>query len=160
VEPPLLVATALAALGSAAMAGGFFVFSSFVMSGLARLPPSQGIEAMQSINVTAVRPAFMGALFGTALLSAGLLVTAVVTWGQRPAAYLLAGGLLYLLGTIALTIVCHVPRNDRLMALVADSPEAEVYWAQYLRGWTAWNHVRAAAALAAAASFVVAMTFG
>ena len=115
---------------------------------------------MQSINVTAVRPAFMGALFGTAVLCAGLAVTAVVTWGEGAAPYLLAGGLVYLLGPIGLTIVYHVPRNTRLEALAGDDPRAEAHWARYLRGWTTWNHVRAAAALGAATSFLVALSLG
>lgn len=38
------------------MAGAFFAFSSFVMKALARLPPTQGITAINSINVFAVTP--------------------------------------------------------------------------------------------------------
>jgi uncharacterized membrane protein len=30
-------------------------------------------------------------------------------------------------------------------------------WRHYLKVWTAWNHVRATASLAAAASFIVAL---
>ncbi len=59
----LIVCTAIAC---AAMGGVFFAFSSFVMRALARMPPAQGIAAMQSINVVAVTPVFMTALFGTA----------------------------------------------------------------------------------------------
>lgn len=47
----LFVLAALAALGSALMAGTFFAFSSFIMGALGRLPPAEGISAMQSINV-------------------------------------------------------------------------------------------------------------
>ena len=54
-----------------AMGGVFFAFSAFVMQALARLPPAQGIAAMQSINVAAVTPPFMVALFGTALACLG-----------------------------------------------------------------------------------------
>lgn len=38
------------------MGGVLYAFSSFVMAGLKRLPPDHGMTAMQSINVTAVRP--------------------------------------------------------------------------------------------------------
>ncbi|GAB4198563.1 MAG: hypothetical protein Fur006_48470 [Coleofasciculaceae cyanobacterium] len=54
-----------AALGCGLVAGVFFAFSTFVMSALARLQAAQGITAMQSINITAINPPFMVALFGT-----------------------------------------------------------------------------------------------
>ena len=69
----LIVCTAIAC---AAMGGVFFAFSSFVMRALARMPPAQGIAAMQSINIVAVTPVFMTALFGTA-------VACVVVGGRR-----------------------------------------------------------------------------
>jgi uncharacterized membrane protein len=62
----VLVILALASgLGCGLNAGVFFAFSSFVMKALARLPPAQGIAAMNSINVAVITPVFMTALFGT-----------------------------------------------------------------------------------------------
>ena len=69
----LIVCTAIAC---AAMGGVFFAFSSFVMRALARMPPAQGIAAMQSIDIVAVTPVFMTALFGTA-------AACVVVGGRR-----------------------------------------------------------------------------
>jgi uncharacterized membrane protein len=142
--------TFLAALGCGVAAGVFFAFSTFVMPALGRLPRAQGIAAMQAINVAAVTPLFMTALFGTALCCAVLLGWAL--W-DRPAgaAFVIAGTVLYLAGTIAVTIVCNVPRNDVLAVLDPQAPEAAAQWASYLAGWTAWNHVRTVSALAAAA---------
>ena len=78
------------ALGCGLCAGVFFAFSAFVMPALGRLPAGQGIAAMQSINKLAVTPAFMTALFGSALACAGLAaasnssrVTAASIW-KRP----------------------------------------------------------------------------
>ena len=48
--------------------------------------------------------------------------------------------------------------NDRLAALNTGDAEAAVYWDEYVTRWTAWNHVRTAAALAAAAVLTVAIT--
>ncbi len=108
----LFVLTLLAALGCGMMAGVFFAFSAFVMKALARLPAEQGIAAMQAINVTAVTFAFMVALFGTALACGALALWALFAWGERFGPYLLVGSALYLVGTIMLTIVYHVPRNE------------------------------------------------
>jgi uncharacterized membrane protein len=154
---PLTVATAL---GCGLNAGVFFAFSSFVMKALARLQPAQGIAAMQSINLAAVTPAFMTALFGTATAAVAVAVWALVDWDTSFGPYLLAGSACYLLGAIGLTIVYHVPRNNALAAVAPHDAEAAGRWARYVAEWTRWNHLRAAASLAAAASFMLALRIG
>jgi uncharacterized membrane protein len=151
--------TALAfacALGCGINAGVFYAFSTFVMPGLARIPAPTGAAAMQSINITAPRPPFMLAFMGTALLCIAALVTAAT--GPREAGWLVAGALLYLLGTLGVTVAFNVPRNNALAAADPDAPETAELWARYLREWTAWNHVRTLAALAAAAAFTAWLT--
>ena len=96
----LYVVTLTTALGCGLVAGVFFAFSTFVMAALKRLPPAEGIAAMQSINVLAVTPAFMTALFGTAVACLGLVAWAATTLGERPAALVLVGGALYIVGTV------------------------------------------------------------
>lgn len=154
-EQPLLGLTVAAALGCGLVAGAFFVFSLMVMPALRTLPWAQGLAAMQAVNVAAVRPLFMLALFGTALLCAGLGVVAVIRWDEPYAVWLLAGSLLYLVGSILLTGTYHVPRNDALARVDTGDAAAEEHWRRYLRDWTTWNHVRAAASLAAAAALTV-----
>ncbi|MEH2329167.1 anthrone oxygenase family protein [Nostoc sp.] len=132
------------------MAGVFFAFSTFVMNALARLQPKEGIIAMQFINITAINPLFMLALFGTAVACIFLAVSSVLKWHQPGAAYLLIGSLLYLIGTILVTIAFNVPLNDALAIAKPDSTEGANLWAKYLTNWTFWNHVRTIAALAAA----------
>ena len=156
-SPGLFALTLAAALGAAVVTGVFFAFSTFVMDGLARRPPAEGMAAMQSINVTAVRPAFMTAFMGTAVLSAALIVAAIATWGDRPAALLLAGALLYLVGTIVVTGARNVPMNDALAALDPHSPAGIAEWRSYLDGWNAWNHVRTVTGVGATAAFVLAL---
>ena len=153
----LFVLTLLAALGCAMMAGVFFAFSAFVMKALARLPAEQGVAAMQAINVAAVTFAFTAALFGTAVACGALAVWALFAWDERFAPYLLVGGALYLVGTILLTIAYHVPRNEALARVEPHSTGAESQWRRYLSRWTAWNHLRAATALAAAATLTIAL---
>ncbi|BEP14292.1 DUF1772 domain-containing protein [Acidothermaceae bacterium B102] len=154
---PMRALAFAAALGTAAMGGVFYAFSSFVMAGLDRLPAAQAVAAMQSINITAVRPAFMAGLFGTAALCLLLAVRAVLSWGHRSSVLLLVGALLYLGGAILLTAGYHVPLNDRLARLDPNSAAAATQWHDYVRGWTLLNHVRAAAALGAAAAFIAAV---
>lgn len=149
--------TLSAALGCGLIAGVFFAFSAFVMDALARLPPAQGIAAMQSINIVVINPWFGAAFFGTAAACLVLAVVSLSAWHRPGAAYLLAGGLLYLVGTFLVTIVFNVPRNQALAAVDPASAEGASLWAGYVAGWTAWNHVRTVAALAAAAALTMAL---
>src|ERR687886_2530221 len=146
-------------LGCGLIAGVFFAFSSFVMSALARLQPTQGIAAMQSINITAINPLCMTVLFGTAAACILLAVSSLLKWHQPGAAYLLLGSLLYLIGTLGVTIVFNVPLNEALARVEPDSTGGANLWASYLGNWTFWNHIRAAAALAAAASLTIALCY-
>ena len=70
---------------------------------------------------------------------------------------MIAGGLLYFFGTFVVTMLFKVPRNNALAAVSATSAEGAALWADYLVVWTKWNHVRAIAALAAGASFTIAL---
>ena len=153
----LVSLTCLAALGSGLVAGVFFAFSAFVMTVLGRLPPHQGIAAMQAINVAVINPWFFAAFFGTAAACVVLAIAALVRWSEPGAIPLLAGSLLYLVGTILVTMFLNVPLNDALAGAAPESAEGASLWTRYLTDWTAWNHVRTVASLAAAASFILAL---
>jgi len=153
----LFVLTFIAALGTALVAGIFYAFSTSVMRALGNLAPAEGIAAMQSINVAVFNVWFMGAMFGTAAICLVLAIGSFLAWHQTGAAYILAGSALYLAGTILVTVVFNVPLNDALAATNAASADGSKIWARYLSDWTWWNHVRSAAALAAAAFFITAL---
>jgi uncharacterized membrane protein len=148
----------ISVIGCALIAGVFFAFSTFVMNALSRLPPAQGIGAMQSINITAINPLFMTALFGTAATCLLLSVETRSRLSQPDAVYLLGGSLLYLIGTVGVTIAFNVPLNNALAIADPSSTQSENLWAKYLTNWTFWNHVRTLAALAASAMFIISLT--
>jgi uncharacterized membrane protein len=113
---------------------------------------------MQSINVVVLNPVFFAVFFGTAAIALVLAITALIAWSETGAPYLLAGSLLYLVGTILVTMVFNVPLNNRLASVKPNSTEGAAVWTRYLSAWTAWNHIRTAASLAAAAAFIIAIT--
>ncbi len=108
------LAVLVSALGCGLMAGFFFAFSICVMKALGAIPPTHGISAMQSINVAVINPWFLTPFFGMAVLSVLLSITAVLRWHEPGAAYVVAGGLLYFLGTFLVTMLFNVPRNNAL----------------------------------------------
>ena len=151
VDHSLFALKLFTALGCGLVAGVFFAFSTFVMSALARLQPSQGIAAMQSINITVINSLFMVVFLGTAAACIFLAISSLLKWHKPGAAYLLFGSLLYLVGTVLVTIVFNVPLNNALARVEPSSTDGANLWVSYLANWTMWNHIRTAAALAAAA---------
>ena len=59
-----------------------------------------------------------------------------------------------------MTMALNVPRNDALAAVDAASADGATLWPRFVPGWTAWNTVRAVAALAAAAALTIALVAG
>ena len=153
----IFLLTLVAALGCGLVAGIFFAFSTFVMRALAHLPPAQGIAAMQAINVAVINRYFMSVFFGTAAACAVLGVFSLLRWQERDGTYLLVGSLSYLVGTILVTIVFNVPRNDTLAKVQRDSVEGAKLWSRYVVEWTRWNHARTIAALLAATLLTIAL---
>jgi uncharacterized membrane protein len=150
-------ATLAALLGAGLIAGVFFAFSSFVMPALRRLPPADGAAAMQTINVVVINPLFLGVFVGTAILSAAAIVDSALRWDRPGAAWLLAGGLLYLVGAFGVTIVGNVPLNNRLALLDVASTNAATEWATFYARWMVWNHLRTIAATLATAAYAISL---
>jgi len=95
---------------------------------------------------------FMGTTFGCVLTG----ILAIVRWQQPGSAYLLAGSVLYVVGTFLATMIFNVPMNDALMAVTRTDPQAAKVWANYLTDWTAWNHVRTIASTLATGAMILA----
>lgn len=160
IDGALEVITFIAAIGSGVNAGIFFPFSTFAMGGLKRLPPNQGAAAMQEMNITAVRPPLMIAMFGTAVVCVVAAVWAVVDWATPGSVYVLLGAIVFVLAIVILTVAYHVPRNDALAALDPESPEGIEYWKRYQREWTNANHIRTVAPMISAVAFTLALITG
>lgn len=149
-----------AVIGCGVIGGVFFAFSAFVMRALARLPEAEGIAAMQAINSAVIRPLFLVPFLGTGVLCAVLVIDGVRRWGDADAFGLVAGGVLYIVATLLVTIAGNVPLNDALAKVRPGDADAAAHWQAYVRRWTTWNHVRTVAAIVAAAVFTVAFRAG
>ena len=147
--------TLIAAAGAGLAAGFYFTFSTVVMRALDRLPKSEAVSAMQSMNKTAPAP------WVVACLSIGLVCVALSVVGFRQpdepwSVYLLVGSALYL-ASIVLTFAFHIPRNDNLDLVDPASAGAADAWSNFYTSWTAGNHVRTVTSLAGAILFAVAL---
>jgi uncharacterized membrane protein len=149
----------ISVLGTGLIAGVFFVFSVAIMRALERITPFSGMWAMQSINIYIVNPIFLGVFLGTGIICAGLAISGVVRWHLPGAAWLIAGSMIYVVGSVGITVIFNVPMNNALMAADPATPEGLQLWAKYLTDWTFWNHIRTVASLAASASLIVALVW-
>lgn len=155
----LTTAVVLAAVGSGLLAGLYWAFSVAVVPALAREPDAAGAAAMQRVNQVILRPAFLVAFAGTPLVG---VVAAVLAWPDDGPVrwWVLAGTALQVLASFVFTAAYHVPRNTRLDAVDAASPEGQAYWRTYVREWTRANHVRAAGCALAVAAYGWALHLG
>jgi uncharacterized membrane protein len=161
IEPAIerwaLLLTFVAAIGSLLVSGVLFAFSSFVMAGLARIPPDQGIAAMRSINVTVITTSFMLAFLGTGLVCVLLGASSYFRRGKPGATLIAVASLTCVIGCIGVTLAFNVPLNNGLAKVQAGTADATAYWGRFLSEWVAWNHVRTVASFAAGIFFVYAL---
>lgn len=147
--PMLIAAFALGLLAAAWSAGFFWSWSFTVMPGLAAAPAEAAIAAMRAVNANIRTPGFLFVFLGPAPLAllAGVLGFAT---GLRTAALLaLLSAAIYIAGVIVVTFLVNLPLNAGLDAVRPAPGEAEAIWQAYAAPWTAWNHLRTAAATAA-----------
>ncbi|MDE0103051.1 MAG: DUF1772 domain-containing protein [Bryobacterales bacterium] len=134
----------LSLLFSGAIFGFFYAWVCSTMWGLDAAAPNTAIAAMQAMNASVRNAAFAPAFFGTPVI---LFVTALVAWRSRESRAALlfgAGGLIYLLGALILTVLVSSPMNEDL-ALVEtpmEASRAREVWQDYSEPWQRWNTVR------------------
>jgi uncharacterized membrane protein len=88
-----------------------------------------------------------------------LLVFYVAHLAQPSALLACIAGLVYLLGSIGVTMVFNVPLNNKLAAVPASAKDLTAHWQAYRAPWTRWNHVRTVACLLAAAAFAISARY-
>ena len=152
-----LILLGLLAVGSAMMAGLFFVFSNFTMAALSKIKPEAGMSAMQAINITIINPWFMALFLGTAIGSLVVSVLAIINWDHPASVWALGGGALYLAGCFLVTACFNVPLNNMLAAVNPMDPGSVNLWMEYVAKWVPWNHVRTVTTLLASAAYIIAI---
>jgi uncharacterized membrane protein len=151
------VTVILALIGSALIGGICFAFSNFIMKALARLPSSEGMAAMQSINIVVLNPLFLGVFMGTAIISLLVAILALRGWGLPAAPYFLIGALFNIVGTFLVTGMGNVPLNNQLASINAADPAASDIWQHYLDRWTQLNTLRTVCATAASVVLIIGL---
>lgn len=143
-------------LMTALVAGGFQIFSEFIMRSLMRTSPAGAIEAMQHINRTVYRTVFLVSFMLMVPISIGFAIYAGLSLSGLPRTLITLAAVIYIPGAFLVTGFGNVPMNERLEKLDHASFEAQAYWEIYGRVWTRWNHVRTLACIATAGCYLLA----
>lgn len=144
----LTVSTLLVGL----LAGLFFAYSVSVVPALDTLSASTYTKLMQSIS-----DAILNAVFGVTFFGAVVVPTvgaAVVLlrgdWIAQYGQLILAGTVIHLLGTVAVTAAVHIPMNGYIATWAPGAPPDD--WSAVRTRWAQWNHIRT---IASVISFVI-----
>jgi uncharacterized membrane protein len=151
------IETTLVVVGLVAAAvngGAFFAFSNFVMPALSKLPSSDGVSAMQAINVAAPNPLFVATIVGAGVVGIPVVAAEFGAISEGPMRFLV-GGVALSLVSLAVTLGLNVPKNNALDSLDANTTPAADYWNRYLTSWTRANTIRTITSLASAASYAL-----
>lgn len=143
--PAIIPAIAIAAtLLSGAIFGFFYAWVCSTLWGLDTLPPEVAIRAMQAMNASVRNIVFAPAFFGT---GPALLVAALAAWRAAPRAGVAfaAGGVVYILFGMVLTLAVNVPMNRALALVDPAAVDAAAVWAGYSGPWQMWNITRTVA---------------
>jgi uncharacterized membrane protein len=123
-----------------------FSNSISVMRALGKLPPKDAISAMQLFNVEIVNPVFLIVFIGSVISCLLTIVGSVPRLSEPNARFSLVGSVVYLVGSIVITTLFNIPRNNSLAGLSPTVQASATEWTRYLLEWTNWNHVRGIAA--------------
>src|ERR1700755_388776 len=98
---PFLVLASAAAIGSAAVGGLFYAFSTFAMRGLDQTDAKDAITAMRGINAEEQANALFMLMFRVSAVRARAVgVIAAVRVGRPGSGYLIAGAVLAVLAAV------------------------------------------------------------
>jgi uncharacterized membrane protein len=129
----------VAATTTALMTGLFYAFSCSVNPGLARLPDQAYLAAMQSINRAIQNPLFALIFIGAPLF---LMISTVMQYGHPLSmrfCLLLAATLIYLSGSLSVTIFGNLPLNAELESCNLASASIEEMYRLRTRFQNPWN---------------------
>lgn len=131
----------ITATTTALMAGLFYAYTCSVNLGLARLPDTGYIAAMQSINKAILNPLFFAGFLGTLLL---LPLSTYLHYTQPTSTrfiLLLMASVAYAIGVFGVTILGNVPLNDTLAGFNLQSASEEAIAAQRASFEGRWNNL-------------------
>ena len=121
------------------MAGIYFIFSNTIMNTFAEIPAKQAAETMTEINRVILNPFFFILFWGSGVGACFVLANFIL---KGESLTLALGSLIFLTGSVFVTLLVNVPLNKKLESIVCSNKNVVDFWKIYLIKWARWNHVR------------------
>ena len=141
-------------LSSGLMAGLFYTWSISVTPGLAKVGNENYLQAFQSMNRAILNPAFFIFFMGLVIL----LPLLSYLYYQSPISaqfwYIISAAVLYIVGTMSVTIVGNVPMNNALEVLQIESMNPEQMTTFRLGFESKWNKLNMIRTVCSSLAFV------
>ncbi len=140
-------------------AGLFFAWTVSVIPGLKNVSDQNYIESMQSINKAILNPAFFIVFFGAVF---ALIGSSYFQYQEKMDAgfwLILAACVLYVLGTIGVTMFGNVPLNDALDLVQLNLLSVEEMKTTRMDYESRWNFFNGIRTFFAVVSFVLLLIF-
>ena len=139
------------------IAGLLYSYSCSVNLGLGRLPDTEYINAMQSINRAIQNPLFFSSFMGTLIL---LPISAYMHYGQPSSnrfLLLLIATVIYVTAVFGVTMFGNVPLNNALDAVNIKLASLEEIAKQRAKFEIPWNRLHGVRTIASLVAFVLAV---
>jgi uncharacterized membrane protein len=140
---------------TALIAGLFYAYSCSVNLGLGRLPDTEYIAAMQSINRAIQNPFFFASFMGTLVL---LPLSTFLHYGQPLSTrfwLLLVASVIYIIAVFGATAMGNVPLNNALESFNLQSASKEIIAYERARFEGQWNTFHTIRTVASIVSLVL-----
>ncbi len=154
------IVLAAAAISTGLIAGLFFGYQVSVIPAFKTLSDVDYIAAMQAINIAIPQdPFFEFSFLGAAVFLPVAAYLHRSIPGSRQFPLLIGATLLYIIGTLGVTMAANVPLNDALAAfsLSSSTPQqSAIARAAFQDPWNTWHLIRTVASIGALALVIVA----
>jgi uncharacterized membrane protein len=140
----------LTAVATALIAGLFYGYSCSVNTGLGKLQDLEYLKGFQSINRVILNPWFFLSFFGALIL---LPLSTWLGYHKQPSPrfyYLLAASIVYIIGTMGVTMLGNVPLNnalDKIDLAAASAREVSLQRLLFERKWNQFHLIRTLASV-------------
>ena len=137
----------IAVLGCSLVTGFVVTYAVVVMPGLSKLSDKEFLRAFQTTDrvIQNKHPLFMIIWLGSIISVSGTIISSIANFGPLDSLFVILAGSLYFLGVQGLTIIIHLPLNNRIQAIDIEnltSQELNEERSKFERKWNFFNNIR------------------
>ena len=137
----------IAVLGCSLVTGFVVTYAVVVMPGLSKLSDKEFLRAFQTTDrvIQNKHPLFMIIWLGSIISVSGTMISSIANFGPLDSLFVILAGSLYFLGVQGLTIIIHLPLNNRIQAIDIEnltSQELNEERSKFERKWNFFNNIR------------------